>query len=120
MNIAFLHFYTFRLPRGIETLVISVANELIRKGHSVTILTAKSRTKHEHVVLDPAVQVHEFPTFRYFEHQTIAPFYLWDLLRNNYDIVNIFFADFGETFPIKTAMGIKSFLLNIYICYGQP
>jgi glycosyltransferase involved in cell wall biosynthesis len=95
LNIAFVHFWTLRLPRGVETLTLSLANALARQGHSVSILCAR-RMREPLVAPLPQVRVQEFPTFRYFEAATIVPFYAQALLRGRYDVVVTFFADFGE------------------------
>jgi glycosyltransferase involved in cell wall biosynthesis len=95
MKIAFLHFWTFRMRRGVETMVVSLANELAALGQDVSIVTASPALQP---LVSPTERVHvkAFPTFRYFEFQTIVPFYSFDLLRAKYDVVVVFFADFGE------------------------
>ena len=117
MNVAFIHFYTFRMLRGIETLIISLSNELVNKGIDVSILSAQGSLEQTLVPVDPRVKVKRFPTFRFFEHHTIAPFYIYDLIKNNYDIVNIFFADFGEVTALRTALKFTDFRVNLYLCY---
>lgn len=117
MKVAFVHFHTFRLLRGIETLVLSVANELAAKGVDVSVLAASRTLEKSPVAVDRRVRVKEFPTFRYYEYRTIAPLYFADLVRNKYDIVNIFFADFGEACALRAASRFVDFRLNLYICY---
>ena len=95
MKLAFLHFWTLRLPRGVETLTLSLANALAEHGEQVQILCAR-RTREPLVVPSPQVRVREFPTFRYSEAATIVPFYLTALARERFDAVITFFADFGE------------------------
>ena len=94
-KIAFVHFYTFRLLRGIETLIISLANEVAKLGAEAAILTASSTVKP---LVEPHQQVHvfQFSVPRYFARFFIAPQYVWNLARHNYDYVFFFFADFGE------------------------
>lgn len=118
-RIAFLHFYTFRLLRGIETLVISLANEL--KKHSnlaVTIVTAR-RSLKPLVSPDTDVKVIEYSTSRYYAHLFISPFYWWSLVRGQFDFLVVFFADFGEARAWHWA---KPFIkqrtkLIVYLCY---
>lgn len=117
MRVAFIHFFTFRLLRGIETLIISLANELARKGIDVSILSAKGTLRETLVPVSSGVRVKQFPTFRYYEDYTIIPYYLYDLIRSKYDIVNIFFADIGEGRAISTALKFTRFKLNLYLCY---
>lgn len=116
MKIAFVHFYTLRLRRGIETLVLSLSNALALKGHAVTILTAQ-RTLSPSVKPLPQVQLYEFPTYRYKEEMTIVPFYGYHLLRHDYDAVVIFFADFGEAAAIKFVQHFKPIHLVLCLCY---
>lgn len=95
IKLAFMHYWTLQMRRGIETLVLSLANELSHQGVDVTILTAH-QSQEPLVKPDPKVSVHELLTTRYFGSLTIAPFYAIDLARHRYDIVVTFFADFGE------------------------
>ena len=97
-----MHFWTLRLPRGVETLTLSLANELSKHGQAVSILTARA-TRQPLVTPLPGVVVKEFPTFRYFEFATIVPFYTVDLVRENYDVVITFFSDFGEGWALELA-----------------
>jgi len=48
MRVAFWHFYTFRMHRGIETLVVSLANALAQKAIEVSIVTAKPTIQRYH------------------------------------------------------------------------
>jgi glycosyltransferase involved in cell wall biosynthesis len=102
MRIAFLHFWTLRLPRGVETLTLSLANALVEQNAEVSILSAR-RTCEPLVALSPKVRLKEFPTFGYYESMTIVPFYVSDLIRNKYDVVITFFADFGEARALRLA-----------------
>jgi len=117
MKVAFLHFFTFRLLRGIETLIISLSNELAKKGIDVSMVSTKGTLNNTLIPVDGRVKVKKFPTFRYYESLTIVPFYIYDLIKNRYDIVNIFFADFGEAQTIRAALKFINFKLNLYICY---
>lgn len=117
MKVAFVHFHTFRLLRGIETLVLSLANQLAVKGVDVSVLAARRTLEKFPVAVDQRVRVKEFPTFRFYEYRTIAPLYFADIVRNKYDIVNIFFADFGEAWALRAASRFVDFRLNLYICY---
>lgn len=118
MKIAFIHFYTLRLPRGIETLVISLANELSVRGHDVSILTARTHNARTSVSVSPKVHLKQFPVYRFCEHVTIQPFYARDLLASNYDAVIVFFADFGERVLARLRSRIQS-RLAAYWCYSR-
>ena len=116
MNIAFLHFWTLRLPRGVETLTLSLANALAVQGQDVSILCAR-RTREPLIAPHPQVRVHEFPTFRYFETTTIVPFYAWALVRGHYDAVITFFADFGEGRAFQLSAPFTRFQHVLYLTF---
>lgn len=116
MKIAFVHFWTLRLRRGVETLVLSLANELAGQGHDVSILTARQT---QSPMVEPSAQVHlkQFPTFRYYEFATIAPRYARDLVRSRYDAVIVFFADFGEATALRLAAPWTKHRLVLYLTF---
>lgn len=115
MKICFWHFYTFRLRRGIETLVVSLANALAKKGEDVSIVTASPHFEL-FVKPDPSVKVCAYPTFRYFEHITIAPFYYYHFKKHAYDRVVTFFSDFGEGLTTQLLKPLQLPLV-LYLCY---
>lgn len=116
MKVAFVHFYTFRLLRGIETLTISLANALVQKGIEVSIITAKPTTQPL-ISPDPRVKIYAYPTFRFYEHLTIVPFYVSHFLRHEYDQVVVFFADFGEAAAWRILKRFRDIPLTLYLCY---
>jgi glycosyltransferase involved in cell wall biosynthesis len=116
MKIAFWHFYTFRMLRGIETLVVSLANALARQNAEVSLITARP-TIRPLVLPDPLVKVHAYPTGSYFEHRTIVPFYVYHCLRHRYDHVVVFFADFGEGPAWRIVNQFVDLPLTLYLCY---
>jgi glycosyltransferase involved in cell wall biosynthesis len=116
VKIAFVHFYTFQMLRGIETLVVSLSNELVNLGAEVSILTAK-RSVEPLVVPDPRVNVYEFPVPRYFAHKFVAPQYAWNLIREQYDYVVFMFADFGEPMAWRLASPLTKTRMLVYLCY---
>ncbi len=120
MKVAFWHFYTFRMRRGIETLVVSFANALAEKGVEVSIVTASPKLEL-FVKPDPRIKIFTFPTFRYFEYQTIAFFYAAHFMKHNYDYIFTFFADFGEakTLQLLKLLGRAPLPLVLYLCYPR-
>ncbi len=116
MKIAFLHFWTLRLPRGVETLTLSLANALAAQGHAVSILCAK-HTREPLVKPAATVRVQEFPTFRYFETRTIVPLYAQALTRERYDVVVTFFADFGEGRAFQLTAPFARFKHVLYLTF---
>lgn len=116
MKIAFWHFYTFRLLRGIETLIISLANALVDKGVDVSIVTAKGITQPL-VSPDPRIRIYAFPIPRYYSHLCITPFYINHFFHHRYDSVVTFFADFGEGDAWRVLNRFFEIPLAIYLCY---
>jgi phosphatidylinositol alpha-1,6-mannosyltransferase len=116
LRIAFLHFWTLRLRRGVETLVMGLANELAVQGVDVSIVTAKGS---QPPLFTPSsrLRVHAIPTFRYFEFATIAPFYALDLIQQRYDFVVTFFADFGEGWALRLASRLAQPRLCLYLTF---
>jgi glycosyltransferase involved in cell wall biosynthesis len=116
MKIALWHFYTFRMLRGIETLVVSLANALVRQKAEVSLITARP-TVDPLVSPDPLVNIYAYPTGRYFEHRTIVPFYAYHFLRHKYDHIVAFFADFGEGPAWRIVSQFADLPLSLYLCY---
>ena len=48
MKICFWHFYTFRIRRGIETLVVSLSNALAKKGEDVSIARVNPENRDDY------------------------------------------------------------------------
>lgn len=116
MKIAFWHFHTFRLYRGIETLVLSLSNELAKKGHEVSIVGGKAIIEPL-VKQPPEVKTYLYPVSPYFAYQFIIPFYFAHFLKYRYDHVIAFFSDFGEG---RTLQALKPFVkipLTLFLCY---
>lgn len=116
MKVAFLHFFTLRLRRGVETLTISLANELAKNGMEVSIVTAR-QTQEPLVKPSPAVRVKQLPAFRYYGFVTIVPFYVMDLIWQQYDIVVAFFANFGEGWALRMAQPFAHPSLFLYLTF---
>lgn len=116
MKITFYHFYTFKMGRGIETLILSLANQLVKNGHEITILSG-SKEIETLVIPDKAIKVITTPKFRYFEHWFALPFFIWNLFKIKSDYTVIFFADFGEQYTLPLVNLFKKHKLIIYLCY---
>jgi phosphatidylinositol alpha-1,6-mannosyltransferase len=116
MKIAFLHFWTLRMRRGVETIVQSLANEMSKSNVDVSILTAR-QTQPPLVPLESTVRVKQYPTFRYYEFVSIIPFYTADLIRERYDVVIVFFADFGEGPALRLASRFAQPRMLLYLTF---
>jgi glycosyltransferase involved in cell wall biosynthesis len=116
VRIAFWHFYTFRLLRGIETLILGLANALVKTGTDVSIVTA-SPTTTPLVSPDPRIKIYAYPTPGYYSHRFITPFYVHHFLKHRYDHVVAFFADFGEGSALRIVNRFRDIPLTLYLCY---
>lgn len=116
MRIAFWHFYTFRLLRGIETLILGLANALVEAGTDVSLVAA-SATTTPLVSPDPRIKIYAYPTPEYYSHQFITPFYVHHFLKHRYDYVVVFFADFGEGSALRIVNRFRDIPLTLYLCY---
>lgn len=104
------------MRRGVETMVLSLSNELVERGVDVSILAAR-QTQTPLVTPAPQVKVKQFPTFRFFEFLTIAPMYAADLIREHYDIIIVFFAEFGEGQALRFAAPFARPRLMLYLTF---
>jgi glycosyltransferase involved in cell wall biosynthesis len=116
VRIAFWHFHTFRLLRGIETLIVGLSNALVERGVDVSIVTAKATTLSL-TAPDSRVKIYAYPTPRYYSHQFIVPFYVNHFLLHGYDHVIAFFADFGEGSSLRILNTLRRIPLTLYLCY---
>lgn len=104
------------MRRGVETMTLSLANELAKRDVDVSILTAR-QTQTPLVQPDPRVRVQQFPTFRYFEFATIAPMYALDLIQQRYEVIIAYFADFGEGWALRAARPFAHPNLFLYLTF---
>jgi len=116
VKIAFWHFYTFRLLRGIETLIVGLANALVDRGVDVSIVTAAATTQSL-TGPDSRIKIYKYPAPRYYSHTFIVPFYVNHFLRHRYDHVVAFFADFGEGSALRIINEFREIPLTLYLCY---
>jgi len=115
MNIAFAHMYTLRNPRGIERFIISVANGLAKKGHSVTLITGRCPQPVTREWIDANVHVREI--FHQNWHKlSFVPGFMKEFLTGDYDIVNLALAR-GEGYAAGLARMLKNFRYNIVFQY---
>lgn len=122
MKVAFWHFHTFRMLRGIESLIVGLSNALVNRGVEVSIVTAAATTPSL-TTPDSRIKVYAYPTPRYYSHQFIVPFYVNHFLLHGYDHVVAFFADFGEGSALRIINALRRIPLTLYLCYpysGAP
>ena len=116
LRLAFLSPFLYRFPRGIERFTINLANQLAALGQQVTLLTRKGSVAPA-TPIAPAVQVKRIPYLRYFEAQGDVPFWAAHLARGRFDIVNVFFASYGEAEALNLLLRLHPTLVNFIVGY---
>lgn len=117
MRVAFIHPFLFRYARGIERFTINLANALARRGVEVHLLTWRWPHPLKIDSLEPRVKIHLLPTSRYYAAKAIVPFYIWELLRGQYDFVWVFFAGYGEAAAITAASRLRPISYGVILHY---
>lgn len=119
-RIAIINPFTFRLVRGIETMVLYLANTLVAQDFEVTLISekAKNKTSQQVIPLDPRVEVLLAPTFRYYTHTTVVPWYVAFLSGRPIDRLITFFSGYGIDHAYKLASRWQYIPLYIYLGYS--
>ena len=115
MKIAFAHMYTLRTPRGIERVIINLANALAKKGHDVTLITGRCPRPLTREWIDNRVQIHEIAHHNWHK-LTFIPGFMKDFFSHEYDIVNLAIAR-GEGYAAGLAYLFRKFRYNIIFHY---
>ena len=119
MRIAFVSPFIYWYRRGIENFTLELAKELIKINNdmTVTILTWQGNNKRQISYLSDRLLLVKVPYSRYFQANIAAIFYWTFFLKNKYDIINIFFARYGEAKAL-TALGLfRQQIFNIIFHY---
>jgi glycosyltransferase involved in cell wall biosynthesis len=118
MKVAFIHPFLLRYARGIERYTVNLASALTRAGAQVDILTW--RWSHPLVwgEQDSAVRILTVPTPRYYAAQFVWFFYGMHLLRERYDHVFVYFADYGEAQALNL-LKRQSFSVVLHFPHSQ-
>jgi glycosyltransferase involved in cell wall biosynthesis len=117
MRIAFLSPFLFRFLRGIERFTVDLANALVPMGLRVTIMAWDEPNGKTASPLDPRIRVVRVPYVRYYQSRWAIPFYVFELLTQPYNVVNIFFAGYGESEALAFARRLRSFRINFIAGY---
>ncbi len=117
LRIAFLSPFVFRMVRGIERFTVNLANQLAQLDQKVTIIARNADGQRATPAIAVDVRVRRVPAFRYFEARWDIPFYTAELLRGRYDIVNVFFAGYGEAEALTFARRMRPLAINFIVGY---
>ena len=93
---AFIHPFQLRLQRGIEVYLWNLASALAKQGVNVDILTWAGPLDIPDYARVPGVHLHQVPSVRYFQAQFAVLYYVYWLLKGNYQQVFVHFAGYGE------------------------
>ena len=120
MKIAFICPFIYRLQRGIENFTINLSNELVKQfpDIEISILTWRGKKNQQFKPYGKRLQILNVPYSRYFQSKAAIPFYLAYLLIQKHDLVNVFFADYGEGVTLKALRWLKKQKFNII--FGYP
>lgn len=122
MKIAFIHPFLYRYARGIERYTVNLASSLIDDGHQVDIITWRWSERLLWAELNQQVNVYSLPTSRYFAASFAGPLIAWHLLNNFYDVVVVYFAEYGEasSFRLLKMLGRQPrFTIVLHFPYSQ-
>ncbi len=117
LHIGFIAPFLFRCQRGIERFCTNLANQLVEMGQRVSILTWAEPGTEVSWTSDPRVRIVRVPYARYYRARWAIPFYVFDLLTHDYDVVNVFFAGYGEAEGLTVARRFRSFQINFIAGY---
>ncbi len=115
--VGFIVPFLYRIQRGIERSCVQLANALAAMGHQVTLMTWEEpeRKTAFHINLD--VRVATVPYIPYYRKYWAVPFYSRELMIQKYDVVNIYFAGYGEAQALSFARRWRSFQVNFIAGY---
>jgi glycosyltransferase involved in cell wall biosynthesis len=116
LRIAFISPFLFRYARGIERFTINLANQLAALDQDVSLLTYGARDHTTPTKISAGISVASPPAVRFFEAKWAAPFYARALRRGRFDVVNVFFAAYGEAPALRWAKSGSS-MVNFIVGY---
>lgn len=104
MRVAFISPFIYWYKRGIETFTLGLAQELVKINDDmkVTILTWHGQNSRKIPYLSDRLVLLKVPYSRYLQADIAAIFYWLNFFKNKYDIINIFFACYGEAKALST------------------
>src|SRR5215469_1532803 len=112
MKIAIINPFQFRYARGIEHATWALANQFVRRGTWVDLLTWTWPESVQWGTVIPGLKVKRVPNFRYGMRWLTVPYYFGWLAATRYDWVLIYFAGYGEA----TALGLLKLVRRQRTC----
>jgi glycosyltransferase involved in cell wall biosynthesis len=110
---AFIHPFQLRVQRGIEVYLWNLALALTEQGVTLDILTWAGPLDIPDYARIPRVKLHRVPSVRYFQAQFAVLYYVYWLLKGNYQHVFVHFAGYGEGLALRLARLVRPILFSI-------
>ncbi|MFZ5919801.1 MAG: glycosyltransferase family 4 protein [Chloroflexota bacterium] len=104
---AFIHPFQLRLQRGIEIYLWNLASSLAQQGVNVDILTWAGPLDVPDYARISGIRLRQVPSVRYFQAQFAVLYYVYWLLKGNYQHVFVHFAGYGEGAALRLIRWIR-------------
>lgn len=109
----FIHPFQLRLQRGIEVYLWNLASVLAAQGINVDILTWAGPLDVPDYANIPGVKLHRVPSVRYFQALVAVLFYVYWLLKGNYQHVFVHFAGYGEGLALQITRLMRAVVFSV-------
>lgn len=110
---AVIHPFQLRLQRGIEVYLWNLALTLAQQGVKVDILTWAGPFDVPDYACVPGVKLHKVPSVHYFQAQFAVLYYVYWLLKGNYQHVFVHFAGYGEGLALQLVRLLQPILFSV-------
>ncbi|MBP7087689.1 MAG: glycosyltransferase family 4 protein [Candidatus Omnitrophica bacterium] len=119
MRIAFISPFIYWYKRGIETFTLGLTQELVKINTdiNITILAWHGKNSRQIPYLSDRLTLSKVPYSRYFQANIAAIYYWVNFFKSKYDIINIFFACYGEAKALSTLWLLRRQKFNIILQY---
>jgi len=109
----FIHPFQLRVQRGIEIYLWNLVATLAQQGVNVDILTWAGPLDFPDYARISGVRLHRVPSVRYFQAQFAVLYYVYWLLKGNYQHVFVNFAGYGEGSSLRLARRMRSIPFSV-------
>ncbi len=110
---AFIHPFQLRLQRGIEVNLWNLSSTLAQNGTRVDILTWAGPLDVPDYARLPELRIHKVPALRYFQAEFSVLYYVYWLLKGNYQHIFVYFAGYGEGLALYIARLFRSIPFSV-------
>ncbi len=114
-RLAFIHPFQLWSQRGIEVYLWNLAAALAAQGVSVDILTWAGPLNVPDFARIPGINLLRVPSVRYFQAQFAVVYYIYWLLRADYQHIFVHFAGYGEGFALRLVQLINPIRFSVVL-----